>query len=93
MNAPVSNISPCAIISNFKHFIIYRIPCRGCNILLKYKGDGILEPRLGTSIARVGLFSSVTNIMTGKHGKSGNKHMLDMNTNIQKINLICNSKI
>ena len=89
---PVSNISACANVENFKHFIIYRIPCRGCNVLLKYKGDGVIDRRLGTSIARVGVFSSFTNVVTGKAGKAGNKNLLDMNSNVKSLTLICNSK-
>jgi hypothetical protein len=74
------SITPCALISNFVAAVIYRIPCRGCNILLKYKGDGTVERRLGTSLDRVGIFSALV-------GKSS-KPVIDMNTNVELINKV-----
>lgn len=84
----VTNISPCASVSQFRCFRIVRIPCRGCNVLLKCKGDGLVELRKGSSVSRVGIFSKVVG---GR--KAGNENQLDFNTNAVDINLICDSGI
>ena len=82
----VTNISPCASVALFKQFRIVRIPCRGCNVLLKCKGDGLVELRKGSSVGRVGIFSK----MVGGR-KAGNDNQLDFNTNAADINLVCDS--
>lgn len=87
----VSNISPCAKTANFEEFMIYRLPCKGHNVLLKYKGRDLLEPRLGTSIARVGVFNSIGNLVGSSKSKKANQQ-LDMETNIKALTLICNSR-
>ena len=62
--ASAERISDCAKVTNFKKFAIYKSKCRGCNVLLKYKGGGILEPRDGQgrrlAYKAAGLFSRVS---------------------------------
>jgi hypothetical protein len=56
-------ISPCAKVSNFRRFAIYKLKSRGCNVLLKYKPNGKLELRDGEGRRLVnkvaGFFSTV----------------------------------
>lgn len=87
---PCSNISPCACVSQFKTFSIYRIPCRGCNILLKYKGGGVLERRLGNSVGRVGIFSK---LVGGGVKKVGAPNQIDFATNVPSMTLVCDSRL
>jgi len=87
----VTNITPCAQVAAFNEFLAYRIPCRGRNVLLKYKGGDVVEPRLGTSIARVGVFNSFSNLVTSSKAKKENQQ-LDMETNVAGMTLICNSR-
>lgn len=70
-------ISPCASIENFLKVAVYRIFCKDKNVLLKYKGENQLEPRIGSSIDRKG---GLLNIITGS-GKQEGKD-LDFATNI-----------
>jgi hypothetical protein len=70
-------ITPCASIENFMKVALYRISCKNRNVLLKFKGEGQLEPRVGTSIDRKGgLLNAITG--SGKHEKD-----LDFSTNIE----------
>ena len=70
-------ISACASIENFLKVAVYRISCKGKNVLLKFKGENQLEPRVGSSIDRKGgLLSAITG-----SSKSGGKD-LDFATNI-----------
>ena len=59
----LSDISTCALISNFCDVAIYRLgSCRGKNVLLKYKGGDSVETRLANSIGRIGagIFSKIS---------------------------------
>jgi hypothetical protein len=67
-------IAPCAAIENYWLFSLYRIQCDQKNILLKFKGDGILEPRAGTSLERNGIFGKLTG--------SSKSNTLDFSTNV-----------
>jgi hypothetical protein len=87
----VSNISPCAQATNFEEFMVYRLPCKGFNVLLKYKGSDVVERRLGTSIARVGVFNSLSNLVGSTKTKKENQQ-LSMETNLPHLTLICNSR-
>lgn len=69
-------ISPCAAVENFGNAAVYRITCTGCNVFLKFKGDGVIETRAGNSLERNGL----TAFIFGK--KSGDESRLDFDTNI-----------
>ncbi len=70
-------ISPCAAIENFNNAAVYRIVCQGCNVFLKFKGDGVVEVRAGNSLERNGL----TSFFFGKKG-AGDDSKLDFDTNI-----------
>mmetsp|Transcript_7849 Transcript_7849/g.13002 ORF Transcript_7849/g.13002 Transcript_7849/m.13002 type:complete len:303 (-) Transcript_7849:1471-2379(-) len=82
-------ISPCAYVANFRRYLTFRVQCQGRNVLLKYKGETFLEPRLGTSVSRVGIFSKIT----GVKGE-GDKSNIDFDTNVvaSAITLISASK-
>ncbi len=70
-------ISPCASIENFLKVAVFRICCKGKNILLKFKGENQLEPRVGNSIDRKG---GLLNALTGSSKSDGKD--LDFTTNI-----------
>ena len=70
-------ISPCACIENFLKVSVYRIRCKGHNVLLKFKGENQLEPRIGNSIDRKG---GLLNMITGSSKSDGKD--LDFSTNI-----------
>jgi Zn finger protein HypA/HybF involved in hydrogenase expression len=80
-------ISKCAAVANFRRYMIFRVECTGKNAMLKYKGESLLEPRLGNSVGRIGIF--------GKLGmKNEDKETLNFDTNIapSAIRLYCASK-
>lgn len=52
--------SPCATVTNFWEISVYSIKCLEKNILLKYKGEGIVETRIGSSMERKGVLSRFT---------------------------------
>lgn len=70
-----SDISPCASIENFWQYVVYRIDAASKNVLLKFKGEGVVEIRLGSSIERNGIFGKLT-------GSSTKDSSLDFSTNI-----------
>jgi hypothetical protein len=76
-----NDVAPCALIENFWHFSICRIDCAGKNVLIKCKGDGLVEVRKGSSIERNGFFGK----MTGSSKSSGTG--LDFSTNISASNI------
>jgi hypothetical protein len=81
-----NRISKCAAVSNFRRYLVFRIESAGKNVMLKYKGDTVLEPRLGNSVGRVGIF--------GKLGmKDESKDTLNFDTNVapSAIRLFCAS--
>lgn len=69
-------VSPCAAVENFGNAAVYRVTCSGCNVLLKFKGDGVVETRAGNSLERNGL----TSFIFGK--RTGDDSRLDFDTNI-----------
>lgn len=75
-------VSPCASVSLFRQYTAFRIRCKDSNVMLKYKLDGVLEPRAGNSIARVGIFGKLmgSNKSSGGDGEAGSE--LDFSTNI-----------
>lgn len=52
--ASPERVSLCARIDQFTRLQVYHIACRGRNVLLKYKGEGRVEPRQGNTPDRVG---------------------------------------
>lgn len=76
-------VSPCANIENFTKAAVYRISCKDKNVLLKFKGENQLEPRIGSSIDRKGGILSVF----GGSGKSEGKD-LDFSTNVSASSIV-----
>lgn len=75
-------VSPCAAVKLFRSYTAYRIRCKDSNVMLKYKLDGVLEPRAGNSIARVGIFGKLlgSSKSSGADGETGTE--LDFSTNV-----------
>ena len=89
MGGRAAKISPCAAIRNFRSFAIYRIASKGKNVLLKYKENGIIEPRRGDlvnamSVATVtavnSIFTKLATSLTTTLAKGG------INTNLMHNN-------
>lgn len=81
-------ISKCAQVANFRRYMVFRVECTGKNAMLKYKGESLLEPRLGNSVGRLGIF--------GKLGfKQEDKETLNFETNVTQpaVRLHCASKM
>lgn len=85
------NLSDCASVKAFRRFSAFRIFSKDHNVLLKYKGDFLLEPRVGNSIARVGAISKFLGSGSSKKSSSSPKadstteetpSRLDFSTNI-----------
>lgn len=80
-------ISKSAAVENFRRYMIFRVESAGHNVMLKFKGDTLLEPRLGNSVGRVGIF--------GKLGMKGEdtKDVINFETNVpsSSIRLFCAS--
>lgn len=76
-----NDVAACAAIENFWRYAIYRIECSEKNVLLKFKGDGIIETRKGSSMERNGFFGK----MTGSAKSSPST--LDFTTNISASNI------
>lgn len=74
-------ISPCARVDGFRSVLIISINSIGKNVLLKYKGSGLVEPRNGNGFDRVGIFGK----LQGRRFSAGK---LDYQTNIEKENLL-----
>jgi len=73
-------ISRCAKIDKFTKVVVYSFPCTGRNVILKYKGDSIVEPRNGNSVSRVGL---IGRLQSRRFADS----KIDYSTNIDDIRL------
>lgn len=71
----MKKVAPCAAIENFAVAAVYRIECAGHNVFLKFKGDGVIEPRAGTSFERNGL----SGLLFGAKKEEGK---LDFETNV-----------
>lgn len=82
--------SKCAAVANFRRYMIFRIDSAGRNVLLKFKGDTLLEPRLGNSVGRVGIFGKL-----GMKSAEDNKDVINFDTNIaaSAIRLFCASSL
>ena len=76
-----NDIAACAAVENFWQYSVYRIKCSDKNVLLKFKGDGVVECRKGSSIERNGIFGKVTG--SSKSSPSA----LDFSTNIAPSNI------
>ena len=71
-------ISKCAKVERFEKIVMYSADTRGKNVLLKYKNGGIVVPRNGNSINRIGVFRRL-------QGKRVTNNILDFDTNISSI--------
>lgn len=79
----LEDIPPHLRVDNFKHFIVYQVASFNCNILLKYKGDGTVELRKGTSVSRLGLFGYLGLSSSQSNG-------IDFSTNsTERITVLC----
>jgi len=94
-----TKISTCAAVANFRSFLVFRVLSLDHNVLLKYKGEGLLEPRLGSSIARVGIFGKLKDIAGLKpqssedNEDSGSSIHFTTNVTAAKVQLISSSKL
>ncbi len=75
-----SRISGCARIDQMEQVQVYMADSVGKNVLLKYKGSGIVQVREGTSADRVGFFGYL-------QGRRFNEGMLDFQTNIDRLHV------
>lgn len=82
--------SKCAAVANFRRYMIFRIDSAGKNVLLKFKGETLLEPRLGNSVGRVGIFGKL-----GMKSADENKEVINFDTNVSAsaIRLFCASNL
>lgn len=69
------DISPCAVISNFQDFCLFRTKCTLKNCILKFKGGQLLEPRAGST-------SKVKKMFSLNKNSSSNLAVLDFATNV-----------
>jgi hypothetical protein len=76
----LDKIADCARVDKFPKIAHYSIACQDRNILLKYKGNGFVEPRRGDAIQRVGLVGRLT-------GNTALISRLDYSTNIPSLTL------
>eukprot|EP00598_Pedospumella_elongata_P001530 CAMPEP_0184979828 /NCGR_PEP_ID=MMETSP1098-20130426/9940_1 /TAXON_ID=89044 /ORGANISM="Spumella elongata, Strain CCAP 955/1" /LENGTH=319 /DNA_ID=CAMNT_0027503161 /DNA_START=63 /DNA_END=1022 /DNA_ORIENTATION=+ len=84
----LKKVSKCAAVENFRRYMVFRVESAGHNVLLKFKGDTLLEPRLGTSVGRVGIFGKL-----GLKNAEEPKDVINFDTNVpaSSIRLFCAS--
>jgi len=94
-NKPVPNetylsssptVPKCCLVGEFRHYTAFQIRnVAGHNVLLKFKGGGgmacELEPRMGSSVKRVGVFAKLLS-SSSKKEKEEESSTLDFSTNI-----------
>jgi len=73
----IGKISPCAKIAKFRAVFVYSVAARRQNVVLKYKGRGLLEPRKGSSLKETGLLGT----LIGRRTAGG----VDLKTNVDSI--------
>lgn len=73
--APIK-VAACAAVENFWETAVYRISCKGRNVLLKLKESGSIELRVGNSLDRKGLMARLGTSNAKPEGE------LDFGTNI-----------
>jgi hypothetical protein len=81
--APGANpdrISLCARIDQFQCLQVYHLPSVGKNVLVKYKGVGLVEPRSGNTMDRVGWMGRL-------QGRRFAEGKLDYETNIDTLSI------
>lgn len=84
----LKKVSKCAQVENFRRYMVFRVESSGHNVLLKFKGDTLLEPRLGNSVGRVGIFGKL-----GMKNAEEPKDVINFETNVpaSSIRLFCAS--
>ena len=70
-------VSKAAAVGNFRRYMAFRVESNGKNVMLKFKGDTLLEPRLGNSIGRVGIFGKL-----GMKSEPDTKDVINFDTNV-----------
>ncbi len=80
-----SQITPCARISNFRSAKCIHIPCFRSNILLKYKNGGIIKPRIGNDIERIGIFARLFGKVGGDVPSDHFATKLDFRSNAKEL--------
>ena len=70
-------ISPCAKVAKFRAVHVYSVAARRQNVVLKYKGKGLLEPRKGSSLRETGLLGT----LIGRRSAGG----VDLKTNVDGV--------
>ena len=70
-------ISSCAKVSMFRSVVVYTVSTKERNVVLKYKGKGLLEPRKGNKLSETGLIGA----LLGKKLSSG----IDLSTNVTSL--------
>jgi len=83
-------------MSKFRDFIIYRTHCQGCNVLLKYKDPGSVEPRQGGSSFPA--YEATLSLMAGsasekRRSQAITADIVDFRTNVSKVDQLFTSFI
>eukprot|EP01036_Dinobryon_divergens_P027662 gene27661-36473_t len=73
-------ISKCAKVGLFSKISYYSCSSAGKNVLLKYRGDGAVQPRTGNSISRIGILPRL-------QGRRYAPQKIDFSTNIDAVKL------
>lgn len=79
--ASSKSLSACAKVDAFKSVIFYTVSSKNKNVLLKYKGEGQVVPRLGNSIKRVGFIGAMQGHRTAED-------RVDYATNVKVIDVV-----
>jgi len=82
-NTTPDKISDSARVDKFLKVSYFVFPNanKNKNVLVKYKGNGFIEPRCGDAMQRVGIMGR----LSGKKFKDG--HQIDYSTNIESVQL------
>lgn len=76
-----TKVSPCAKVELFKSVIFYSVVSKASNVLLKYKGNGVLNARVGNSVQRVGVLGAL-------QGNQHAKDKIDFGTNVKQVTTV-----
>lgn len=79
--ASSKSLSACAKVDAFKSVIFYTVSSKNKNVLLKYKGEGLVVPRLGNSVKRVGFIGAMQGHRTAED-------RVDFATNVKVIDVV-----
>lgn len=79
-------VSKCAMVENFRRYLAFRVESSGRNVMLKFKGETFLEPRVGNSVGRVGILGKL-----GMKGEDSKDLNFETNVTSSAIRLFCAS--